>query len=747
MDLDTDMLSVTSGGEGSPTASTPSTTDSKADTPEHVSALVKKWNERVNKAKTSTYEKAFKRARECIQLAKDGATQQWVDGKNVTVPLLNRHINTQVSVLYAKDPKVRAKRKKRLMHTVWDGTKKQLDDAQAAAMQAAQMGAQGVMDPNTGAPMQPDPQAMAIVQDAMQVNLYNTQVDLMGKTLEALFDHFMSEQSASYRSMFKAQVRRTKVVGWSWVKLGFQREMQPRPEGNEAAIDDATDQLAALTEMLQDKNEGDEYDDMSAEAAQLKYTLEQLQTAGEIITREGPVLDFPRFNQIIVDPAVTHMKTLAGARWLAHEFMMSCEDVERIYKVDLEGQYSGYTRMTDGSTNRTEGPNDSEGKPRDCLVREIWDKELLQVFTIVDGHPDFVKPPAEPDVKISRFFTTFPLIFNEIEPDDDDTKPKFPPSDVWLAKDSQFEYNRARNGLREHRQQNRPFYGAAAGRLEKEDKAKLAAHDSGEIIEILGMQPGEKLEDIVRAFMPAPIDPKLYDVEANYNDLLRTVGTQEADLGNPAGKTATEVGIAENSRKSTVEDNVDDIDEMLSQLARAMGELMLLELSKDTVIEIVGPGAVWPDMPPSRADAAKELTLDIKAGSTGRPNKARDLQAMSTAWPIISALPGMPMMPLVEKLCDLLDIDLEAASAAGLPSITAINAMAQKMAVGGGMGAPGGGPGGPPGTPPGPGGPPNQQGGNGGQNAPKGPDTANAQGQGQMNPGPVKYDQKGRRIP
>lgn len=654
--------------------------DDMPDTPDNVQALVKDWNERITSAVKDHYEKHFKRAKKCMDIARDGADSAWSKNEeNVVVPILNRHINTQVAVLYGKDPKSRAKRKKRMMHTVWDGTQSQLQQAMAAAMQSAQMGAAGVVDPATGMPMQPDPQALAIVQDAMQVKNYDSMIDNLGKTLEILFDYFMGEQQAGYRSSFKAQVRRTKVCGWSWVKLGFQRILEPRPEIM-AQIDDATQQLATLKRLIHEYREG-ELEEQSAEMAQLEFTIQQLTSQQELIVREGPVFDFPKHNQIIVDPDVIHMKTLAGAQWVCHEWDMTPERIEELYGVDIGSRYTAYR-----SNGKVSTVPASDKKGQLAKVREVWDKKMQQVFTICDGYPAFLKDPGEPDVKVERFYPFFPLIFNEVEHDED----KLPPSDVWLARHTQQGYNTSRQGLKEHRKQNRPFYVAPAGLLEDEDKDKLASHDSGEVVEILGLQPGQDVSKLLQAFKPAPITKELYDVEMYFQDLQRVVGTQEANLGQPSTATATQSSIVETSRQTTIGDNVDDLDEMLSQLARATGQLMLYEMSKDKVIDIVGPGAVWPDAPQSRMSIAKELELDIKAGSSGKPNAQLEFSNLEKAWPILQLVPGFNPVPLVEKVCMLLDIDLEDAVAQGLPSISAMNAMAQKMALGGGEQGPSG---------------------------------------------------------
>src|SRR3546814_7663517 len=81
----------------------------------------------------------------------------------------------------------------------------------------------------------------------------------------------------------------------------------------------------------------------------------------------------------------------------------------------------------------------------------------------------------------------------------------------------------------------------------------------------------------------------LYETNGIFEDILRIAGSQEANLGGAAGATATESSIAEGSRISSLESNTDDLDELLTTLARATGQLMLMELSVEKVIEIVGP--------------------------------------------------------------------------------------------------------------------------------------------------------------
>lgn len=643
-------------------------------------ALVTQWCERVKKArKHPKIEKAFKRMRTCMQLAANGTkdakdAEGDGDGSNYVVPIINRHINQAVATLYAKNPQAVAKRKQKMMFQLWDGDAMTLQSAMAAAQPQPMvdpMTGQPAADPMTGQPaVAPgDPNAMALVQEVMEAKAQMLQYDRMAQTLQLLFAYFLSEQSTGYKEQFKAMVRRAKVCGVAYVKLGYQRTLQKNPD-IEAQIADVTSQVVALEAGLSQMAEGDIEQD-SAKAEELKLLLEDLQSKVEIVVREGPVLSFPRATEIIIDPKCRHLKTFAGARWVAHEFDMDPDDVREAYGVNITGQYTAYNEH---------GVTDAAQVDSCARVWEIQDKKLGQVLVVCDGYPDFLVAPAEPDVRLERFWNLFPLVLNEIESEDE----LFPPSDVWNSRHLQREYNSTRQGLREHRIAARPKYAAARGKLEKADLKNLGSVQPHEILELNSLQIGERVGDLIQRIETQGIDPNLYEVQSVVADLQLTVGAQSANLGPTTGDTATESSIAEHSRETVNSSDVDDLDCMLSALTQAMGQLMFMELDKQTVIEICGPGAVWPDMPPTREQVAKDLVLEVEAGSSGKPNTAAELAKMERAMPFVTQLPGInPMVP-AKKYAALLDWDVEEAIVEGMPSIVSLNHIAGNNNAAGG---------------------------------------------------------------
>jgi hypothetical protein len=125
---------------------------------------------------------------------------------------------------------------------------------------------------------------------------------------------------------------------------------------------------------------------------------------------------------------------------------------------------------------------------------------------------------------------------------------------------------------------------------------------------------------------------------------------------------------------------VDDLDDFLSDVARAASQVLLTELSSDTVKEIAGPGAVWPEL--SASEIAQELWLTVRAGSSGKPNKAQEIQNFERMAPLLMQIPGISPDWMAREAIERLDdrIDLAEAYVGGMPSITAMNSLAGKPA-------------------------------------------------------------------
>jgi len=648
-------------------------------------ALVTEILSRVDSGRAD-HKDAFERMKRDMDLVFNGYDpKEWDDTKYV-VNLPQRHVQQRTAALYAKNPRCVAKRRQRMMYQVWDGSPQMLEDARAAQALAEEA-------------MQPVPEAVAMMlAEYDQVEADNIRLDKISKTLEILFQYFMQESQPTFKSQMKALVRRMLTTGVGYVKLGFQREMQRRPEIS-ARMNDVQVRLDHLKRLAEEMAEG-ELDENSAEMEELMLSLASLAKEPDMIVREGLMFDFPDSTAIIVDPRCKQLRGFIGARWIAHQMFFTCEEVEEIYGKDVKSNYTGYQvqgRSHDSSRKSMTTADGDKKKSADdgmVCVYEVYDKPSGLVYTVAEGHDDFLKEPAEPELKLETFWPVFSLVCNEVE----HQKEIYPPSDVHLMRSMSSEYNRAREGLREHRKANRPAYLTPAGKLEEEDKEKLASRPAHGVITIQGMAVGEKAEDLVAPMKTIGIDPNLYEVKTVFDDVQLAVGVQEANLGGTAGATATETSVAESSRMSALGAQVDELDSFMTEIARASGAIMFQHMSAEQVKKIAGPGAVWPEL--TAQEIADEVQLEIEAGSTGKPNQAAELRNLERVLPYIIQIPGIDPKWLAKEVLKRMDdkLDLDAALAEGVKSVVAMNgntdanaAMGANQGPMGGMNAPVGG--------------------------------------------------------
>jgi hypothetical protein len=466
-----------------------------------------------------------------------------------------------------------------------------------------------------------------------------------------------------------------------YVKIGFQRAMQMRPEV-ERRISDISERLATIERLSADIADNEVMSD-SAEVEQLRLAIQQLSQEPQLVVREGLSFDFPDSTSIIPDPKVKVLRDFVGADWVAEQFILSVDQVQEVYGVDVSRSHHAYEHGTHRRGNQGDFPaewrngaeGDEAGRAQSlCVVWEIYSRTDGLVYVVCDGHPDFLVEPAAPDSKLDRFYPWFAYVLNETYHRDN----PFPVSDVRLLRDMQLEINRARQGLREHRHANRPKTIASAGTLTEGDKEKLQLHPANALIELTGLQPGQDVKTVLQAWTGPGIDMNLYETASAMEDVMRSVGMQEANLGGTSGATATETSVAEGSRLASVDSAMADMDLLLSSLARAGGQLLMLNVSAETVTKVVGPGAVWPQA--TVQDIAEEIYLEVEAGSAGRPNQAREVQNLTQLAPILMQIPGISPEWLAKQMLTRMDerLELEDAFTAGLPSISAMNAAASK---------------------------------------------------------------------
>lgn len=617
-------------------------------------ALVKEWSEKVKEAKQH-WKKDFKRMRDNMDFAMGKQWNGRADDDKYTVNLVQRLIKTAVSTLYAKNPRVIYSRRQRLDFALWDEKQDSLVQAQQSLVMASQAAATGA------SAALPDPNAVALLQDVQAGMQARQMADRVGRTLQVLANYYQEEQVPDFKSQAKRMVRRARTTGVGYVELDFQREMD-LSDDQTTRIADMTERLATIGRMQADLQDG-ETDPNDAEAELLRMAIAAVQAEPERIIREGVIFNFPDSTAIIPSIDTKALIGWVGTSWLAKELQLTPERIKEVYGVDVGKSYTSY--KPDGARMREK----AKGL---CCVWHIFDKNTGLEFVICDGYPDFLKEPASPKVRVEQFFPIWALTFNETEHEED----LFPPSDVTNMRSIQLEYNRAKEAKRQHRIANRPLYLSPKGAFDESEQISLATHAAHDVVMVNAM--GErKASDLLQPVGKVGVDPNLYETEELYGDMMRVTGFQEANLGGTSNATATQSSIAQSSLNASFDSDRDELDEFLTRIWRAAGQVMLMELSADSVTQICGPGAVWPEL--SRLDIMQEIALEVKAGSSGRPNQAEQAAKIERLGPLLLQIPGIPPRWLAEKAVQIADDDIDLAEAyvEGLPSIMSMNRMSQ----------------------------------------------------------------------
>lgn len=726
--LDPAALSVVSGalaGTAPAPAPEPVKSDVQRGQPEVTEAVkkhVKQLLDDIKKDKAHRH-KTFKQMKHDIRftLGKNQHPNQREDDDRYVVNIVQRHIRQRVAKIYAKNPKATAKRKQRMKYVLWDGKSESLAAAQQTMAQTQAVGQPGAppIDPTALAA------AGAIVEDITNAMMNDEQLDRIGKTGEILFHYFIGEQEPSFKKSMKSVVRRAKTCKVGYVRMGFKRVMGREPKEEQGLIDSQRriDEIKRIRADLQDE----QLNQADAEVARLQAMVDAVLKKDEVVLREGLDFDFPHPTRVIPGKGCTQLDGFVGAPRVTIEIPMTVNRVKAVYKIDL-AQTAQPSERADGSnpadpySHVTVADKDKTGDT-EVLVLQTYVRADGLMYTVVDGYEGYLAPPETPVGNLERFYPIYAYVPNELEPDIDADNP-YPPSDVELMMHQQKEINRMKEGLKQHRIANRPVYISPHGALQtsgdastQDDKKSLAEHAAHEIVELNGLAPGQKAEDMLAPLKKAQIEPALYETEGTMLDAQRAVGGDDNEFGTSTGDpTATEASIADNERMTSVSEDIDTLDGMLSDIARDAFKIMASEISEETAKRIAGPGAMWPQL--SRQEIAEELYLDIVAGSSGKPNSAQEVAKLKEVIPLAVQIPGMMPKFWAEKLIRAVDpgADLAEAFSEGLQAMVTMNRAA------GAAGAMGGSPSSAP----------EDQGEQGANNAPQVPGQAPAAGQAQF---------------
>ena len=665
----------------------PAITEQDADdqTPESRQRLVNEWATRIREAR-DFWQPTFERMRDDMRFA---AGKQWGadDDKNqfglkkYKANIVQRQCALKVASLYAKNPEVSAKRRPKMDFKVWDGTQKMLMAAQQQIAQAMQQ-VEGAAQAGQPIP-EPPPMAAAVMTDYANGMKQKQIFDKLAETLEMVFTYQMDQQRPAFKTQMKALVLRAVTTNVGYLKIAYRRDTETIPTSSttiEGFVERLQRLIATAQELKADNTDTDSplIEDLRLQAQELAASAQS--GDAQNVLREGLVFDFPPSTSIIVDPACRCLEDFVGADWNCHEFVLSPEQVQAQYGIDVRG--SSARQYIDGTVKDSSGKSDTglmtaalravkkffgvwDKKAKAC-VWEIYSKTDQRKYVICDGWPDFLEEPAAPEPQIENFWPIYAFVKNRIEVEENLPKEYvtiYGESDVRLMRSQQEEKNRSREALRLHRIHNKDTYVYPAGSMNPTEMENIANGPGGACIPLASLAAGKTVAEVIGVLPRTPIDKAVYDDSFVMQDVMLTVGTQDADMGNaPTGQTATGQSIAQASRMTSLGSDIDSLDDFLSKIAKGGGEMILLEMGQPEVNRICGVGAA--QFPRDREAIKNELYLDVEAASTGKSNRTVDVQNFTAIAPQLQqlwAMLGLDPTPLLKygiKIADM-KIDLD----------------------------------------------------------------------------------------
>jgi hypothetical protein len=630
-------------------------------------ADVAKWRTRIDQARRHDEE-----ARK--QYARDRRYARGDSGFQVDANLIGTNIDILESFLYAKDPDVDVQPGLQVrppgVEAIREAVEMAFDANPDALALVKQTAAEQAMPVANAASWQAlsagqDPaaatqgafaEASQVLEQQVRQQLIDEQVadmqhlyakrkremEAYAETLEILISHLWRD--ASLKTRGRRVVRSGLTIGIGVLKASWQERTAPSAETVQKARDlqDNIRRAAALRAKMQDQS-GSELD---ATLADYRRQLKALQGEAEQVIARGFVVDQVRGEDFQVAPGWAIADHL-DAPWNAHRIPMLKADAKAEFSLTTEqiAQATSYSarkpetvRTTSALVDQavesvdadayTAGAVQEDGNGDWCMVWEIWDQQSSTVLTLIEGVKCWVKPAWQPTAT-TRFYPFFVYTTSEVDGE------RHPQSLVTRSAKLVDEYNRIGSAEAEHRRRILPRLMFDGGALSPADAKKVTDGTVGETIALNPTKPGTDLRTLFAEVNYPVLNPAIYDRARIVGELERIWGIQEALSGSiQTAKTATEAEIQQSGFTARTGGRRDLLEAMLQDLAQYTAENARAHLDTKDVVEICGPDAVWPPYE-GAADLAGAVEVEIRAGSSGKPNTSAERAAWASQLPLL----------------------------------------------------------------------------------------------------------------
>lgn len=422
----------------------------------------------------------------------------------------------------------------------------------------------------------------------------------------------------------KKVIRSTFATSVGWLKASWQEKKQADPLIANRIKDtqDNIDRVQMLLSKLEDQSAGSDHE---LQLAQLKETLAGLETQQEITVAKGIALDFVMSEDVlIVDASIRAISDYTRSSALAHRVWMTPDQYRSNFGYDCKKGRS-YKEQS-GSMSASDGADKSTSL---LCVWEVWCQDDNRIYYVCDGEEGFCKAPSSPEWTGERWYPFFLVAFNELDGS------FYPLSDIELTDKLVCEYNQNREDQVRDRKACLPVNVVRkGGALTPDDVQRITNREGSDVIMVEGVG-GQPLTNDMFVGQLGKMDPMAYDTAGSRYDMERVLGGGDSNTGSiTKAKTATEAEILSQGLQSRSAERRDILEDMLNELGPYCLEIMLRKFTEQEVKAMAGPDAVWPQM--SIDDIFNLVTVEVRGGSTGKPDKLQEQDRWTKLMPIIN---------------------------------------------------------------------------------------------------------------
>jgi hypothetical protein len=457
---------------------------------------------------------------------------------------------------------------------------------------------------------------------------------------------------ARIKAHAKRWVRSVLTIGIGWLKVSWAdgKGLSPATKAEIRSLQKNLSMIKAQREKVMDGDTAD----LEAEHARLKDLIKGATEQIEQLTAQGLIIELVPAEDMTVSDDVPSVLEYHDARWMSHRFFRTPDEAAALFPdvpKDKWKNLCSYGKrkvsvVTDANSiavpnsevNATDadqyitGSASNVGKGKFVCFHEKWDSETNLVYTVAEGYDGYCRQPFAAPVS-ERFYPFFGLSFTEIDGE------RHPISLVTDSMRLQDEYQRMRSNKKTWRQRTKPKTIFNEMEIGKTDADKL---NRGETQEMVGVNPTSGMKaDLRKLVVPityATFDPMLFDTAEVRSELEMLWGIQEALSSSiQVAKTATEAEIQQTGTNARTGAMRDAMEEVLTEMAQYSIELAVQNLSLAEAQEMAGKEVLW-----TQTDDPSLLQLmvnvEIRAGSSGKPNTTQQREAWASTEPLIEGL-------------------------------------------------------------------------------------------------------------